>query len=32
MKKVKIIVDVLMLIVFMALMCNQLTGIFTHEN
>lgn len=31
MKKVKIIVDVLMLIVFIALMCNQLTGIFTHE-
>lgn len=31
MKKVKIIIDVLMLIVFIALMCNQLTGIFTHE-
>ena len=31
MKKVKIIVDVLMLIVFITLMCNQLTGIFTHE-
>lgn len=31
MKKVKIIVDILMTIVFIALMCNQLTGVFTHE-
>ena len=31
MKKVKIIVDILMVIVFILLMCNQLTGIFAHE-
>lgn len=31
MKKVKIIVDILMTILFILLMCNQLTGIFAHE-
>ena len=31
MKKVKIIVDILMTIIFIMLMCNQLTGIFAHE-
>lgn len=31
MKKLKIIVDVLMTIIFIMLMCNQLTGVFAHE-
>lgn len=31
MKKVKIIIDILMTIVFILLMCNQLTGVFAHE-
>lgn len=31
MKKLKIIVDILMTIVFILLMCNQITGVFTHE-
>lgn len=31
MKKAKIIVDILMTIIFILLMANQITGIFTHE-
>lgn len=31
MKKLKIIVDILMTIIFVMLMCNQLTGVFAHE-
>lgn len=31
MKKVKIIVDILMTIVFILLMCNQVTEAFAHE-
>lgn len=29
--KVKIIIDILMIIAFILLMCNQLTGVFAHE-
>lgn len=31
MKKAKIVVDIFMTIVFIMLMCNQITGVFTHE-
>lgn len=31
MEKVKKIVDILMTIIFILLMCNQVTGVFTHE-
>lgn len=31
MKKVKIAVDILMIIVFILLMCHQVTGAFAHE-
>ena len=30
-KKIKIIVDALMTIIFVLLMCRQITGVFTHE-
>lgn len=30
-KKVKILIDILMAIIFIMLMCNQITGIFVHE-
>lgn len=31
MKKIKILVDILMTLIFILLMCNQITGVFTHE-
>lgn len=31
MKKIKLVIDILMIILFLLLMYNQITGIFTHE-
>lgn len=31
MKKVKILVDILMIVIFILLMCNQITGVLSHE-